>query len=191
MSEYSVRGFEQRSKCFIDQYSKFVQYGLHIDGVRTLSENIADNGGLERAYEAYQVLILSLKTNFGVSGQGDAVWRGIASKGMLSFNWYQNYHQWTSIHFHFLYQAWVRKKGEEKKLVGLNLTPNQLFYLAFGQLWCKVETKERTTWLIKSDKHTPGDLRVIASLRNSEGFSEAYGCPLGSPMNPQHKCKLW
>jgi len=33
--------------------------------------------------------------------------------------------------------------------------------------------------------------RVIGSISNSEDFAKAYRCPLGSKMNPQHKCAVW
>ena len=33
--------------------------------------------------------------------------------------------------------------------------------------------------------------RVLAAVANSEEFSEAFQCPLNSPMNPVKKCKVW
>lgn len=33
--------------------------------------------------------------------------------------------------------------------------------------------------------------RVIGSLQNSEAFSKAYNCPVGSFMNPEKKCRIW
>ena len=33
--------------------------------------------------------------------------------------------------------------------------------------------------------------RVLGPLSNSYDFSEAYKCPLGSPMNPEKKCHIW
>ena len=42
--------FQERAKCFVKQYSEAVP-GL--DGNQTLSENLADNGGLAAGYRAY------------------------------------------------------------------------------------------------------------------------------------------
>ncbi|CAF0940263.1 unnamed protein product [Rotaria sordida] len=46
--------FENRTKCFVQQYSSYVLDGQNENGQRTLSENIADNGGLKLSYLAYQ-----------------------------------------------------------------------------------------------------------------------------------------
>ncbi|RWS06231.1 Membrane metallo-endopeptidase-like 1, partial [Dinothrombium tinctorium] len=47
--------FEQKMKCFSEQYGNYTapETGQRLNGNLTLSENIADNGGLEQAYYAY------------------------------------------------------------------------------------------------------------------------------------------
>ena len=46
--------FDERARCFVRQYSTEVFSGRSVDGRRTLSENIADNGGLMAAYGGYK-----------------------------------------------------------------------------------------------------------------------------------------
>jgi len=52
--------FNEYSQCFIDQYDSYsVKINgklYHGDGKKTLNENLADNGGLSRSYEAWKML---------------------------------------------------------------------------------------------------------------------------------------
>ncbi|KAF9972502.1 hypothetical protein BGZ73_004362 [Actinomortierella ambigua] len=55
----TMEKFEQRAQCFVNQYSNFTVPNLdggqeHVNGQLTLPENLADNGGLKKAYEAWQ-----------------------------------------------------------------------------------------------------------------------------------------
>eukprot|EP00055_Hartaetosiga_balthica_P018706 m.135210 g.135210 ORF g.135210 m.135210 type:complete len:714 (-) comp9866_c0_seq1:190-2331(-) len=53
-SEDTVNNFKTRAQCFIDQYSSFEVNGEHVNGVLTLGENIADNGGIHTAFSAFK-----------------------------------------------------------------------------------------------------------------------------------------
>ncbi|KAK2564719.1 Endothelin-converting enzyme 1 [Acropora cervicornis] len=53
----SFAGFNTRAICLAKQYSQFEVYGQKINGNQTMNENIADNGGIKLAYEAYKTLI--------------------------------------------------------------------------------------------------------------------------------------
>ena len=51
----SNKKFKQKAQCMIWQYGNYTsnQVELPIDGKYTLSENIADNGGIKASYQAY------------------------------------------------------------------------------------------------------------------------------------------
>jgi len=58
-TNYTTQGFEKRAQCMEEQYSKYSVDGgelgqIEIDGKLTLSENIADNGGIRIAYWGYK-----------------------------------------------------------------------------------------------------------------------------------------
>jgi putative endopeptidase len=47
--------FDRRAQCLVDRYEKYeILPGEHVDGKRSLSENIADLGGLRLAYDAFK-----------------------------------------------------------------------------------------------------------------------------------------
>ncbi|KAH8887992.1 zincin [Thozetella sp. PMI_491] len=53
----TVAEFKNLAQCFIDQYNNFTYPSVdgprHVDGVKTLGENLADAGGLHTAYESW------------------------------------------------------------------------------------------------------------------------------------------
>ena len=83
----SEEAFKEREPCFVQQYSQYSMFGIPLNGETTLGENIADNGGLKTAYQAYQNVA--------------------ASKS-------------------------------QPTLPAINLTPDQLFFVAFAQVTNKL-----------------------------------------------------
>ncbi|KAL7639847.1 UNVERIFIED_CONTAM: hypothetical protein RMT77_009260 [Armadillidium vulgare] len=90
------------------------------------------------------------------------------------------------------YSEWAKQHPQhEQMLPGLNLTPPQMFFLGFGQVWCSAMTKEIAHLEILRDSHVLPEFRVRGSLSNSHEFAHAYNCPVGSKMNPKKKCVVW
>eukprot|EP00808_Paulinella_micropora_P025877 g3683.t1 len=56
-SNSSRSAFEERTTCMIEQYSKYQLHDKNVNGLLTLGENIADNGGIKEALMAYQAYI--------------------------------------------------------------------------------------------------------------------------------------
>jgi endothelin-converting enzyme/putative endopeptidase len=51
------KNYDQRAACFVRQYSSYTAVGdIKVNGQLTLGENIADNGGLQLAWQAFQSL---------------------------------------------------------------------------------------------------------------------------------------
>ncbi|KAI8875509.1 zincin, partial [Backusella circina FSU 941] len=95
------------------------------------------------------------------------------------------------------YVAWKKKYDSNKenkdvRLPGLdNLSPEQLFFVNFGRIWCNKATKAQAKKGVLTDEHSPAKWRVNGAIQNSKYFAEVFNCPLGSLMNPVHKCELW
>lgn len=80
---------------------------------------------------------------------------------------------------------------KEEQMPGLDLSPEQLFFLGFGQLWC-ASYKEADYWEELTNEHTIDKYRVLGAVSNNEDFAKAFNCPVGSKMNPSpNKCEVW
>ncbi|XP_075148601.1 M13 family metallopeptidase neprilysin 4 isoform X2 [Haematobia irritans] len=92
------------------------------------------------------------------------------------------------------YKKWLHdnpKEAQDEYLPGINMTGEQLFFLNFGQVWCGAMRPEAVRNKLNTAIHSPGRFRVIGTISNSRDFAKEFNCPLGSPMNPLHKCSVW
>ncbi|KAI8078350.1 hypothetical protein BDF21DRAFT_363405 [Thamnidium elegans] len=138
--------FEEKTKCFIDQYSKFNVTGpdnkvIPVNGKLTLGENLADNGGLSASFLAYRKM---------QETKPDPVLQGLEQ-----------------------------------------LSPDALFFVNFGRVWCRKQREKVALQMIYTDEHSPSTARVNGVVQNSPYFAETFKCPAGSPMNPVKKCDMW
>ncbi|KAK5820687.1 hypothetical protein F5H01DRAFT_378077 [Linnemannia elongata] len=83
-------------------------------------------------------------------------------------------------------------KYKNFKLPGLEkYTPEQLFFISYGRLWCTMMTPDALVDYIGSNPHSPGKWRIIGAAQNSPDFAKAFKCKAGEPMNPVNKCEVW
>ncbi|KAL4221616.1 Membrane metallo-endopeptidase-like 1 [Mactra antiquata] len=165
----TIQAFQKRIECIINQYFnvKLEQIDTNIDGKNTQGENIADNGGLKQAYRAYK--------KWETLNGPEPLLPGL---NMIN-DIFQAYKKWESVN------------GPEPLLPGLNMTHDQLFFLNFAQIWCGNMRDKAALEEIRTSPHSPGPIRARLPLANSHDFARAYSCPLGSRMNPVHKCSVW
>ncbi|KAH8277420.1 hypothetical protein KR026_010655 [Drosophila bipectinata] len=79
---------------------------------------------------------------------------------------------------------------KSEQMPGLELSPEQLFFLGFAQTMCADFKQEH--YLEKlAKKHTIDKYRVLGAVSNNPDFSQVYNCPYGSPMSPQNSCRIW
>ncbi|EDV44214.2 uncharacterized protein Dana_GF18872 [Drosophila ananassae] len=78
-----------------------------------------------------------------------------------------------------------------EQMPGLDLSPEQLFFLGFAQLWC-ADYEQEHYWEELTKEHTIDKYRVLGAVSNNHDFSQVYNCPSGSPMHPQEDtCRIW
>ena len=70
-------------------------------------------------------------------------------------------------------------------------TPEQRFFLAYGQIWCQNVTDQSARMLAITDPHSPGRWRVNGAVQNSAAFEKAWGCKPGQPMVRENACRVW
>ena len=70
-------------------------------------------------------------------------------------------------------------------------TPQQRFFIAYGQIWCQNVTDQQARVLAITDPHSPGRWRVNGAVQNSAAFQEAFSCKAGQPMVREPACRVW
>ncbi|MGD1023171.1 MAG: M13 family metallopeptidase [Candidatus Sulfotelmatobacter sp.] len=89
------------------------------------------------------------------------------------------------------YVAWKEDtKGRNLQPID-GLTPDQRFFVGYGQSWCG-ETRDETKRLRATvDPHSPEKYRTNGVVSNMPEFQEAFHCKAGSPMVNQNRCRVW
>jgi len=70
-------------------------------------------------------------------------------------------------------------------------TPEQRFFLSFGQIWCENARTEALRTQVQTDPHSPPEFRVDGVVVNMPEFQKAFACKPGQPMAPVHACHVW
>ncbi|KAL3285785.1 hypothetical protein HHI36_000309 [Cryptolaemus montrouzieri] len=88
------------------------------------------------------------------------------------------------------YMRYVKKHGTEKKLPGINLTPEQIFWVQTGTFLCFRKLDDDVVDYEEEDEHAIPQFRVQGGARHSLYFAKDFNCPEGSFMNPKEKCRI-
>ena len=89
------------------------------------------------------------------------------------------------------YRAWQEDtKGQKLEPID-GLTPEQRFFIGYGQSWCG-QTRDATKRLRATvDPHSPEKYRTNGVVSNMPEFQEAFHCKTGSPMVNENRCRVW
>ncbi len=70
-------------------------------------------------------------------------------------------------------------------------TPEQRFFLSFGQVWCANDREEALRLQVQTNPHSPEKFRVLGVVKNMPEFQKAFACKPGQKMAPAHACRAW
>lgn len=89
------------------------------------------------------------------------------------------------------YMAWKEDtKGQTLEPIE-GLTPEQRFFVGYGQSWCGQTRDETKRMRATVDPHSPEKYRTNGVVSNMPEFQEAFHCKTGSPMVNQNRCRVW
>jgi putative endopeptidase len=91
------------------------------------------------------------------------------------------------------FEAFSRARTAASKPLGriAGLSDDQLFFVAYGQVWCEVATDERARLMALTDAHSPGRYRVQGPRSNLLQFAAAFSCKDGDAMTRANACEVW
>jgi len=91
------------------------------------------------------------------------------------------------------YKAYhISQKGKPAKILD-GFTPDQRFYLAFGQIWRQKQRDGSLRAQILSNEHSPPEFRAIGATRNSDPWYAAFDVKPGQKyyLPPDQRVQLW
>ena len=89
--------------------------------------------------------------------------------------------------------AFLRHADEthQQPKAGEDFTPEQRFYISYGQGWCENDTPESLRLQAQTNPHSPVKYRVNGVVQNLPDFQKAFSCKTGTPMAPEKRCEVW
>jgi predicted metalloendopeptidase len=80
--------------------------------------------------------------------------------------------------------------GKPQRVID-GFTPEQRFFLGFGQVWCQNTMDAESLRRIDVDTHSAGKFRANGTVSNMPEFQKAFSCKTGQPMAPADRCRIW
>ncbi|MGC2183680.1 MAG: M13 family metallopeptidase [Terriglobales bacterium] len=80
-------------------------------------------------------------------------------------------------------------KGTQEDSSGF--TPQQRFFIAYGETWCSNATPQYLRMVAQSNPHATAQARVNGVVSNVPEFQKAFHCKQGQPMVRENACRVW
>jgi len=89
------------------------------------------------------------------------------------------------------HMAWKSHTKDQKLDPIDGLTPDQRFFIGYGQSWCGNVRDEEKRLRATVDPHSPDKYRANGVVTNLPEFQQAFHCNRGAPMAPEKRCRVW
>lgn len=88
-------------------------------------------------------------------------------------------------------QMFYKEHGRPGNIDGF--TPEQRFFMSWTTVWRTLIREDRLRTDIKTDPHSPGEIRAIQPLKNIDAFYEAFNIREGDKMYlpPEKRVRIW
>jgi len=88
------------------------------------------------------------------------------------------------------YMTHVSGLGQKPQAID-GYSPEQRFFISYGQGWCENYTPEVLRLMAQTNPHSPVQYRVNGVLVNLPEFRQAFACKAGTSLAPQKTCSVW
>ena len=89
------------------------------------------------------------------------------------------------------YMAWKSDTAGQKLEPMDGLTPEQRFFVGYGQSWCSNTRDETKRLRATVDPHSLDEFRTNGVVSDMPEFQQAFHCKPGSAMVRQNACRVW
>jgi putative endopeptidase len=89
------------------------------------------------------------------------------------------------------YMAWKNDTQGQKLEPIEGFTPEQRFFIGYGQSWCGNERDETKRLRATIDPHSPEKYRANGVVSNMPEFQQAFHCKAGAAMVRENRCRVW
>lgn len=89
------------------------------------------------------------------------------------------------------YMAWQSDIRNQQLIPIDGFTPEQRFFIGYGQGWCTNETSEQLRMNAVTDPHSPAKYRANGVVSNMPEFGKAFHCMDDQPMVREKQCRVW
>jgi putative endopeptidase len=89
------------------------------------------------------------------------------------------------------YMAWQEETKDQKLEPVEGFTPEQRFFIAYGQSWCGSTRDETKRLRATVDPHSPEQYRANGVVSNLPEFQKAFHCQARAAMVKENRCRVW